>query len=92
MNLVSWIIRLLILLMIIRFVMSLFAGARSRRPAGPPPSPKRPAERIGGTLVRDPHCGTYLPQDRAMMVVSSGTPQYFCSTKCRDEWQAGVNR
>ena len=91
MNLVSWIIRLVILLMIIRFVMSLFTGATSRRSAAPRPNAKRPAERIGGTLVRDPQCGTYLPQDRAMMVLSSGTPHYFCSTKCRDEWTT-VNR
>lgn len=86
MTLMLWIVRLLILLIIIRFVVSLFRSATSAPAGGPGRSRKRPPERIGGTLVRDPQCGTYLPQDRAVSVVRNGTPTYFCSTRCRDEW------
>lgn len=83
--LLLWIVRLIVLILIIRFVVRMFSGALGRR-AGVPRQPKRPPERIGGTLVQDPQCGTYLPQDRAITVVKGGSTAYFCSAKCRDEW------
>lgn len=86
MSLLLWIVRLVAVILIIRFVMSAFAGARRKPAASAPRQPNRPPERLGGTLVRDPQCGTYLPQDRAIVVTKGGTTEYFCSAKCRDEW------
>ena len=91
MTLILWAVRFLVLLLIIRFVVTLITRAMTRvgAGAGPRPSgrhPNRPAERIGGTLVQDPQCGTYLPQDRAISVLSGGSTQFFCSTTCRDAW------
>ena len=73
------IIRFLIILLIVRIVVRFFASA-SRRPA----TTRRPQtpERVGGTLVRDPQCGTYLPESHAI----GAHGLFFCSTTCRDKW------
>ena len=76
-----WAVRILIILLIIRIVLRWFAtrqvasARRTRVPGG---------ERIGGQLVRDPQCGTFVAESRA---VKAGG-QSFCSTDCRDRWIA----
>jgi len=32
-------------------------------------------------------CGTYVVPGKAISVISSGAPVYFCSDKCRTEYQ-----
>ena len=89
MTLLIWIVRLVVLLLIVRFVVTMIRHAVQQSRSAPRPDagrPKRQAERIGGTLVQDPQCGTYLPKDRALAVTAGGSTQYFCSDKCRDEW------
>lgn len=89
MTLLIWIVRLVVLLLIVRFVVTMIRQAmRHSKGAGPAPGSrsKRPVERLGGTLVQDPQCGTYLPKDRALAVTDGGSTQYFCSDKCRAEW------
>jgi YHS domain-containing protein len=84
----TWIIRLLVILVLIRLVMRAIAGAtrvqRQRGPARPP----RPIERAGGALVRDPQCGTYIPQASATSLRAGGETNFFCSVACRDTWAA----
>ncbi len=74
----GWLVRLLIAALIIRAIWSLVAslvgGAsgskRVRRPGSVP-------------LVRDPVCGTYIQQSRALRVDARGKTHYFCSEDCR---------
>jgi YHS domain-containing protein len=79
-----WIVRVLILLLILRFILRLLFPARRaiphRRGAG------GPVERSGGELVRDPNCGTYVPKSRAVAGQKGGDTVYFCSTTCRDAY------
>jgi YHS domain-containing protein len=85
---IVWIARSLIFLLLLRIVLSLLFGSarpgpRQTRPgAGPAPAP----ERVGGELVRDPNCGTYIPKTSAIVQGSGADVKYFCSTKCRDEY------
>ena len=92
MNLLSWIVRGLLLLLVIRMVTSALFGSRPSQPRSSGPSrtasPSAPGERAGGTLVRDPQCGTYVPQTNAIRVGSGSEAQYFCSTTCRDAYRA----
>jgi len=85
-----WIIRALAILLLIRMILSTLFGARRparRAPGGPGPAGQpRGQERIGGELVRDPNCGTYIPKARALVIGSGDTTQYFCSTECRDAY------
>ena len=81
--LLIWIVRVLVILMILRLVVRFF----STRPLAPARR-SQPLQRTGGTLVRDPHCGTYIPESRALTVRASSGPLHFCSAACRDEWTA----
>jgi YHS domain-containing protein len=38
-------------------------------------------------LVRDPNCGTYVSPSRALAVGTGAKTMYFCSEKCRREWE-----
>ena len=53
-------------------------GAGGQRGGGPPASVK---------MQPCPVCGTYVVPGRAISVVSGGTPIYFCSDKCRADYQ-----
>ncbi len=39
-------------------------------------------------MVEDPQCHTYLPQKDAVHLYYKGQDLFFCSEKCRDEFQA----
>ena len=82
-----WLLRILIILMIVRYIVSFFTR-RGPAPASRQQSRGRQPERTGGTLVRDPQCGTYVPEGRAVALSRSGATAYFCSTTCRDAWLA----
>ena len=49
-------------------------------PAGHVPTPTTNA----GHLVKDPVCGTYVPEGRAIQAGG----QFFCSEECRGKWGA----
>ena len=87
MRMLVWAFRLLIILFILRLVLrALFPGrgrVRGTRRAAPVP------ERAGGALARDPQCGTYVPENKAVTVrASDGTTAFFCSDRCRDAWMS----
>ena len=78
-----WVLRILIIMMVLRMVVRAF----SPRPAPARRRPQRgPIERPGGTLVRDPQCGTYIPEARALTVGKGPHALHFCSAACRDQW------
>jgi len=83
-GLLLWILRVLVILMVLRLVLRLFSGRR----AVAPPRQRRAPQRLGGTLVRDPQCGTYVPESSALVVRSGSGTWHFCSAACRDAWRA----
>jgi YHS domain-containing protein len=85
-RLLSWLFDALILYFIARAVMRLVQGLTSV--PRPPRSSSQPIERSGGTLVRDPQCGTYVMESRAIRLSTGGKTLYFCSTACRDAYAA----
>ncbi len=93
MEIIAWLLRAILLTVFLRFIIRLigmFMTPASRpgpRAAGPRPA-SRPTERIGGTLVRDPQCGTYIPMARAIRAGSGADAQYFCSEDCRRAYLA----
>jgi len=72
----------LVLFLLLR---SLLSGVFSRRnqPAAPPPAPS------GGTLHKDPICGTYVSADSAIALTVKGEQVYFCSRECWDKYHEG---
>ena len=79
-----WIARAIILLIIIRFVLRLLFGAGRSASRPQARGASGPTERVGGELVRDPQCGTYVPKARALAVGTGAETTYFCSVACRD--------
>src|SRR5262249_39630318 len=94
MEFIPWLLRAILITVAIRFVVRLIGvmmaltSRPSAGPQGPQRGPSRPTERIGGTLVRDPQCGTYIPESRAIRVGSGTSAQYFCSDDCRRAYLA----
>jgi uncharacterized protein len=87
-RLASWLLDAIVLFLLARMVVRLLTGARSVRRQGPTRGPRAETpERSGGTLVRDPHCGTYVPQSRAIASRSGIETLYFCSAACRDAYE-----
>lgn len=87
MALVLWIIRILVLLLLLRIVLRLlFPPASPQHRRRPNSAPGQPPERLGGELVRDPNCGTYIPKARAIAAGSGVDVKYFCSTECQHAW------
>jgi uncharacterized protein len=78
----------LVAIVIIRLISRLLFRSRSaaRRGTAPPQTP----ERSGGTLVRDPQCGTYIPEARAIQARTGNSVLFFCSPACRDAYMAAI--
>jgi len=82
----EFVVPLLIFLVLRSFLRSFFAGLRrpvSRSSATPNP----PAVHTGGTLHKDPVCGTYVSVDAAIAQTIQGQTVYFCSPECRDKYR-----
>ena len=81
-----WILRVLIVLFVLRLLLrAIFPrGIGAPGAAGGPRRTR--TERIGGELVRDPQCGTYIPKARAVVSGTGSKALYFCSTTCRDKF------
>jgi len=78
--------RVLLLFFIISAVLSILRGAFS---ASPQPRPRRPAEEprprpasTSARLVKDPVCGTYVPETSALRAGEA----FFCSEECRGKF------
>ena len=87
---IGWVVRIIIVLFILRMVFRLLGIGQPPASRNPRMARKRhsPGEIVGGTLVRDPQCGTYIPQTGALELTAGRATQYFCSPKCRDAWAA----
>ena len=87
MGAIVWIARTLIFLLLLRIVLRLIFGSLGGGSGKTRPGPVRSTERAGGALVRDPNCGTYIPKTSAVVLGSGADAKYFCSDKCRNEYQ-----
>jgi uncharacterized protein len=83
-RLLQFLFDVLVAIVVIRLISRLLFRSRSatRRGTAPPQTP----ERSGGTLVRDPQCGTYIPESRAIRVRDGNGYLFFCSPVCRDAY------
>ena len=72
-----WIVRIIVVLFVLRLLLRAVTGARTSQ---------RQQARIGGSLVRDPQCGTYVPPARALTLSNRDQVLYFCSDRCRNAW------
>jgi hypothetical protein len=76
-SLVVNLVRIVIVLMAVRFVLRFIAAVVQ----GYQGAPRREA---ATDMVRDRVCDTFLPRSRALVAVVDGREQHFCSVECRD--------
>ena len=72
------VIRIVVVLLLVRFVVR-FVAAVVQGYRGAPPRPPAATE-----MVRDRVCDTFVPRSRALVAVVDGREQHFCSPECRD--------
>ena len=79
----SWVLRVLVLLVVVWAVWRLLRGVLEG--AGLLSSGSR--QTPGVKLVRDPVCGVFVAPSTALVARAHGETAYFCSEKCRREWE-----
>ena len=77
---VSWIVRIIVILIILRFLYRMIMGPVRR------PKHERNGTKKAVPLVRDPVCGTFLLPDRAVKTGAGDDTLYFCSENCRAQY------
>ena len=84
----GWLIRLLLLfllvVLLVRAGWRLLGGVLEGAGGGGSRRGARPSAR----MVRDPICGTFVVQSRALSAFSGGETAWFCSESCRRRWEA----
>lgn len=84
----GWFFRVLLLLIVLRLVFRFVAGVLEGLRQPPRVSRGHRAARAKAVpLAKDPVCGTYVVRDRALTSGAGNDQQFFCSDRCRDEWQ-----
>ena len=78
----SWLIRFLLVMLLVRLVWKFLSGVVQGAARRPQVSAAK-----GVPLVRDPVCGTYIDQARALTLRRKGEMHYFCSENCRTAFQ-----
>jgi YHS domain-containing protein len=77
------ILQLLLILAVVhavwRLIVGIMEGAGYRQVEGPTKAEMK--------LVRDPMCGTYVSPARAPALRIGGQTMYFCSEKCRRQFE-----
>jgi YHS domain-containing protein len=75
-------------LVAIRAIWRLLQGVMQGMAGEPAPRPGSSVPAQGVQMVKDPVCGTYVVPERAVSAVTGRRTVYFCSTACRDKYQA----
>jgi YHS domain-containing protein len=89
----GWILRILLFMLLVtvvlrsayRFLYGVIEGAGmdTRRVSA------RRRTQVTGHMVKDPVCGTYVVQGRALTAARNGQTAWFCSTECQRAWLSG---
>ena len=90
----GWILRLLLFMLLItvvlrsayRFLYGVIEGAGMDSPR----VSHRRRTQVTGHMVKDPVCGTYVVQGRALTAVRNGETAWFCSAECQRAWLSGA--
>jgi YHS domain-containing protein len=89
--LITWIIRivlfLIVLRLVLRFVKGLLQGLAGDQGPRASMGSNQPARGSPVPLVKDPVCGTYVVAGRAISLSADGTTHYFCSEACRTRFE-----
>ncbi len=88
----GWILRIFLFSLLItilirsayRFFQGVIEGVGGERGRG-----GRRGAQVTGRMVKDPVCGTYVVEGRALTAVRGGRTAWFCSPECQRMWLSG---
>jgi YHS domain-containing protein len=86
----AWLLRLFLITLLVslvlrsfyRFLEGVVEGATGGRARGRTPAGRQ-------HMVKDPVCGTYVVQARALTAARGGQTAWFCSADCQRRWLEG---
>lgn len=89
----TWVLRIALILLLVlllvragwRLLESIVEGATGV--GGRDRDGRRRVPKSGTKMVKDPVCGTYVVQERALSASSGGETAWFCSRECQQAWQ-----
>lgn len=81
MFLISVLFRFLFIALVLYLI---FVAVRFIQAIGKPPGERRRPPTLGGTMVKDEFCNTYIPREEAIREVRGGKEYFFCSRECRE--------
>ena len=82
----GWVLRLLFVLAIVWSLWRLLQGVVDGFTGGSTRQPKAQMKNV--KLVRDPVCGVFVSPASAIPARAQGETVYFCSEKCRSQWES----
>jgi len=86
--LLGWVIRVLVMALILRAVVSFVRGLSSGFNGSQATVGGGPRQSRGSVpLVKDPVCGTYVEPTHAVSTRTGSTVHYFCSETCRQTFR-----
>ena len=53
------------------------------------PARVKPQGQVDDVMIKDPVCGAYFPQRKAVTLNGQNKALFFCSTQCRDRYLEG---
>jgi YHS domain-containing protein len=77
-----------ILVWLLAFVSINWILRKLRSRVAPSPQGDRPRQPELVSMVRDPVCGTFLPEGKALQIQATHGTVSFCSSDCRDRYLA----
>jgi YHS domain-containing protein len=80
---IRFLLLFLLALLVVRALWRLLGGILDGAARGGSAVPRR-----GTPMVRDPVCGTFVVQSRALSATAGGVTAWFCSDACRLRWTA----
>lgn len=86
-GMIRFIIIMFIVLVVLSVLRGMFSGSATVRTANPRTGRQRPGR--SGKLVKDPVCGTYVPESTAIRLEGRET-LFFCSEECRNRYPAAT--
>jgi YHS domain-containing protein len=88
----GWILRIflffLLATILLRSAYRFFQGVIEGAGGGGRVSGRRGSQ-VTGRMVKDPVCGTYVVEGRALTAVRGGRTAWFCSPECQRMWLSG---
>jgi YHS domain-containing protein len=87
-TLLLFVVIALVLRAVRRFLGGVAQGVAHDRGAGP----SRQRQTTPVKMVADPVCGTFVVPGKALQLAQGRDTFYFCSDKCRNQWQGSHAR